>query len=94
MGSITFRLDELGDITWYNDLSHLTAATGPEDFEDISESADVLFSCEMYEVLPATQLHGPQLLFVANAGYSIEFKVRVGGLISPAKIVEYNIMVK
>lgn len=65
----------MGDITWFNDLSHLTAATGPEDFEDISESADVLFSCETYEVLPDTTVHGPELVFIAFAGYSIQFKV-------------------
>lgn len=66
----------MGDITWYNDLSHLTAATGSADLEDIRESTDVLFSCETYEVLPATTVHGPELLFVAIAGYSIEFTVR------------------
>lgn len=72
---IKFRLDELGDITWYNDLAHLSAATGREDFNDISESADVLFSCETFEVQTTTMGTGPGLLFAAFAGYSIEFKV-------------------
>lgn len=71
---IKFRLDDLGDITWYNDLAHLSVAAGREDFNDISESADVLFSCETFEV--QTTSTGPILLFAAFAGYSIEFKVR------------------
>lgn len=67
----------MGDITWYNDLSHLTAAAGREDFNDISESADVLFSCETFEVQGTMAGgSGPGLLFAAFAGYSIEFKVK------------------
>lgn len=69
-------MDELGDITWYNDLAHLAAATDREDFQDITESTEVLFSCETFEVKATTTGAGPGLVFAAFSGYCIEFKVK------------------
>ncbi|KAG4075849.1 hypothetical protein HA402_003675 [Bradysia odoriphaga] len=65
---IKFRLDEMGDIIWYNDLIH-------SNFGDMvtHESAEALFSCETYELMDA-MAEGPGLLFGAFAGHNIEFK--------------------
>lgn len=80
---IKFRLDEMGDITWYNDLINPTVTTddvggggggdGNEHNRACSESADALFSCETFELINLPN-EGPTLLFGAFAGYSIEFK--------------------
>lgn len=67
---IKFRLDEMGDIIWYNDLIH-------SNFGDdmvTHESAEALFSCETYELIDI-MVEGPGLLFGAFAGHNIEFKV-------------------
>lgn len=69
---IKFRLDEMGDIIWYNDLIH-------SNFGDdmvTHESAEALFSCETYELIDI-MAEGPGLLFGAFAGHNIEFKVKI-----------------
>lgn len=68
---IKFRLDEMGDITWYNDLIHTTG----NPYNATNESADALFSCETFELIDPESEDGPILLFGAFAGHSIEFKV-------------------
>ncbi|XP_055384849.1 uncharacterized protein LOC129614321 [Condylostylus longicornis] len=64
--NIKFRLDETGDITWYNDLSSLPQ---PKDCYNCCDSASVLFSCETFDV----NEQNPRLIFGAFAGHSIEF---------------------
>lgn len=65
---IKFRLDETGDITWYNDL--INPSPDSKDCDSCCESATVLFSCETFDV---NELN-PRLIFGAFAGHSIEFK--------------------
>ncbi|XP_055617390.1 uncharacterized protein LOC129762851 [Toxorhynchites rutilus septentrionalis] len=77
---VKFRLDEMGDIIWYNDL--INTSQGRDDqkmasfessFCPINDSAAVLFSCETFEVLELSS-NGPGLIFGAYTGHSIEFK--------------------
>ncbi|EAA06396.5 AGAP000233-PA [Anopheles gambiae str. PEST] len=83
---IKFRLDEMGDIIWYNDLINTNggARDGPlgsprlsslngASFCPINDSAAVLFSCETFEVVELSS-NGPGLIFGAYTGHSIEFR--------------------
>lgn len=77
--SVKFRLDEMGDIIWYNDLVNTNQnnddqkrASFESSFCPINDSAAVLFSCETFEVLELSS-NGPGLIFGAYTGHSIEF---------------------
>ncbi|XP_055601427.1 uncharacterized protein LOC129750379 [Uranotaenia lowii] len=79
--SVKFRLDEMGDIIWYNDLINTSNASGDDqkmasfesNFCPMNDSAVVLFSCETFEVVELSS-NGPGLIFGAYTGHSIEFR--------------------
>ncbi|XP_058444020.1 uncharacterized protein LOC131425830 [Malaya genurostris] len=81
MDGVKFRLDEMGDIIWYNDLINTNQSIFDDQkmssfecgFCPINDSAVVLFSCETFEVIELTS-NGPGLIFGAYTGHSIEFK--------------------
>uniref|UniRef100_A0A182JMU1 BTB domain-containing protein n=1 Tax=Anopheles atroparvus TaxID=41427 RepID=A0A182JMU1_ANOAO len=86
---IKFRLDEMGDIIWYNDLINTNnsrngggqqhrwgAALDGTTFCPISDSAAVLFSCETFEIVELSS-NGPGLIFGAYTGHSIEFRTNL-----------------
>uniref|UniRef100_A0A1L8DML4 BTB domain-containing protein n=1 Tax=Nyssomyia neivai TaxID=330878 RepID=A0A1L8DML4_9DIPT len=77
---VKFRLDEMGDITWYSDVVHPPdgglAANEERDTEFVAirnEFTEILFSCETFEVVELLS-NGPGLTFGAYAGHNIEFK--------------------
>nr|XP_029717691.1 uncharacterized protein LOC115260678 [Aedes albopictus] len=79
LDGIKFRLDEMGDIIWYNDLVNTNQiyddqkrASFESSFCPINDSATVLFSCETFEVLELSS-NGPGLIFGSYTGHSIEF---------------------
>lgn len=67
---IKFRLDEMGDITWYNDVVNPIDSTDEKRFD----SANALLNCETFEILDLMS-DLPTLLFGAFDGHNIEFKV-------------------
>ncbi|XP_052872917.1 uncharacterized protein LOC128278266 [Anopheles cruzii] len=85
LNGVKFRLDEMGDIIWYNDLVSTTsnrgtghrhqapAAVGGQAHCPVSNSTAVLFSCETFEVVQLAS-NGPCLIFGAYTGHSIEFR--------------------
>ncbi|XP_055546545.1 uncharacterized protein LOC129730922 [Wyeomyia smithii] len=79
---VKFRLDEMGDIVWYNDLVNTNQSSSTDEqkmsglesgFCPINDSAVVLFSCETFEVIELSS-NGPGLIFGAYTGHSIEFR--------------------
>lgn len=89
LNGIKLLLDESGDIIWFNDLFSFQQVTNDSysgsqsspTIDDTSskyttgnESADILFSCETFEVIDLLQ-NGPALLFGSYTGHHIEFKV-------------------
>ncbi|GAB0094528.1 uncharacterized protein DMENIID0001_098400 [Sergentomyia squamirostris] len=84
---VKFRLDEMGDITWFSDVVHPIEPGGvvggicggrtedrDTEFQAIrNEFTEILFSCETFEVVELPD-NGPGLAFGAYAGHNIEFK--------------------
>ncbi|XP_053699216.1 uncharacterized protein LOC128746197 [Sabethes cyaneus] len=79
---VKFRLDEMGDIIWYNDLvnTNQSSCTGEQkmsgfesEFSPINDSAVVLFSCETFEVIELSSSE-PGLRFGAYTGHTIDFR--------------------
>ena len=57
-------------------LKSMVDVSDDKKFSTGNESADILFSCETFEVIDL-QTNGPSLLFGSYTGQHIEFKVRL-----------------
>lgn len=74
-----FRLDEMGDIIWYNDVVYCQQLSSPATAEPnesnggvFNDLVAILLGCESFDILTGAQ---PGLLFSTYAGHNIEFKV-------------------
>lgn len=87
--SVKFRLDESGDIIWYNDvvwdnfqeLSSPAATESPNESNPggggdvFNELASILLACESFDILTSGTGGEAGLSFSTYAGQTIDFKV-------------------
>jgi len=87
LNNIKFLLDESGDIIWFNDLFSIQLVSVNDDHHEWlsksmaddeksgNESADILFSCETFEIIEMDQQ--ASLLFRSFTGHHIEFRTGI-----------------